>query len=55
MGEREERYRLALLHILGDQHPPNTDAWQRCREMAAEALGYSRPEPMALYVPPKVD
>ena len=47
--ESAERMRRALLHIIGDQHPPEVDAYQRVREMAAEALGYPSPEPWPQY------
>jgi hypothetical protein len=43
-----EKMRRALIHIVGDQHPPGTDAHRRCQEMAAEVLGYDLaglPEP----------
>ena len=35
----EEKYRRALLRILGDAPLPFTDPWQMCREIAAEAIG----------------
>lgn len=42
----EEALRRALLHILGDMPLPQENAWERCRGIAAEALGYQRPAPM---------
>lgn len=41
-----ERLRKALVRILGDSFRRSDDAYQLCREIAAEALGCSRPEPM---------
>lgn len=39
------QYRAALLHILGDIPSPMEDAYERCRKMAAAALGFREPVP----------
>lgn len=38
--------RRALLRIVGDKPMPYEDSYERCRQMAAGALGYEIPEPM---------
>lgn len=47
----EEALRHALLHILGDMPSPLENPWERCRGIAAEALGYQKPDPMASHDP----
>jgi hypothetical protein len=48
----DEALRRALLHILGDMPSPMEDAWERCREIAAAALGYAKPGPLKRDLPP---
>lgn len=54
MTDREaaERMRRALLRIIGDLHPPGADAYEACRAIAAEALGFPHPGPMPNRVKP---
>lgn len=44
--ERVEGMRKALLHIIGDLPMPTEDPWERCRRIAAGALGYDVPDPL---------
>lgn len=38
--------RDALLRIVGDKPAPHEDPYERCRQIAADALGYPAPAPM---------
>lgn len=38
--------RTALLRIIGDEPGPHEDPYERCRQIAADALGYPAPAPM---------
>lgn len=38
--------RTALLRIIGDEPAPHEDSYERCRHIAADALGYQAPAPM---------
>lgn len=38
--------RTALLRIIGDEPGPHEDPYERCRQIAADALGYQAPAPM---------
>lgn len=45
----DNKYRAALVHIIGDVPEPMSDPWQMCREIAAEALGTKAGTPPVPY------